>query len=64
MPDDKEKFDKEALSLIESLKGRRKPAKRAPRKVAVAQGEKPPVKATPSRFVPREARRAAKGGRA
>jgi hypothetical protein len=45
MPDDNAKFDKEALSLIESLKGRRKPAKRAPRKVTVAQGEKPPVKA-------------------
>ena len=28
MPDDNAKFDKEALSLIESLKGRRKPAKR------------------------------------
>jgi hypothetical protein len=41
MPDDNAKFDKEALSLIESLKGRRKPAKRAPRKAAVAQGEKP-----------------------
>ena len=46
MPDDKEKFDKEALSLIESLKGRRKPAKRAPRKATVAQGEKPPIKAS------------------
>jgi hypothetical protein len=46
MPDDNAKFDKEALSLIESLKGRRKPAKRAPRKVAAEQGEKqPPVKA-------------------
>ncbi len=44
MPDDNAKFDKEALSLIESLKGRRKPAKRAPRKAAVAKGEKPPVK--------------------
>ena len=39
MPDDNAKFDKEALSLIESLKGRRKPAKRAPRK-ATAQPEK------------------------
>lgn len=46
MPDGNAKFDKEALSLIESLKGRRKPAKRAPRKAAVAQGEKPLVKAT------------------
>jgi hypothetical protein len=46
MPDDNAKFDKEAISLIESLKGRRKPAKRAPRKAAVAQGEKPPVKGT------------------
>jgi hypothetical protein len=46
MPDGNAKFDKEALSLIESLKGRRKPAKRAPRKAAVAQGEKPPVKGT------------------
>ena len=39
MPDDNAKFDKEALSLIESLKGRRKPAKRAPRRAA-AQREK------------------------
>jgi hypothetical protein len=44
MPDDNAKFDKEALSLIESLKGRRKPAKRAPRKATGAQGEKPPAK--------------------
>ncbi|WP_158100917.1 hypothetical protein [Variovorax sp. JS1663] len=44
MPDDNAKFDKEALSLIESLKGRRKPAKRASRKAA-APGEKPPAKA-------------------
>jgi hypothetical protein len=44
MPDDNAKFDKEALSLIEALKGRRKPAKRAPRKAAAAPGEKPPVK--------------------
>jgi hypothetical protein len=41
MPDDKEKFDKEALSLIESLKGRRKPAKRAPRAAAAPAGAKP-----------------------
>ncbi|MDM0078077.1 hypothetical protein QTH90_26960 [Variovorax sp. J2P1-59] len=41
MPDDNAKFDKEALSLIESLKGRRKPAKRAPRKAAAAQSDKP-----------------------
>jgi len=46
MPDDNAKFDKEAISLIEALKGRHKPAKRAPRKVAAAQGEKPPVKTT------------------
>lgn len=46
MPDDNAKFDKEALSLIESLKGRRKPAKRAPRKAAAQPGEKPPAKAT------------------
>lgn len=45
MPDDNAKFDKEALSLIESLKGRRKPAKRAPRKAAATQGEKPSNKA-------------------
>ena len=44
MPDENAKFDKGALSLIESLKGRRKPAKRAPRKVATAQPEKPPAK--------------------
>ncbi|WP_345539536.1 hypothetical protein [Variovorax defluvii] len=42
MPDDNAKFDKEALSLIESLKGRRKPARRASRK-PVAPGEKPPA---------------------
>ena len=36
MPDENAKFDKGALSLIESLKGRRKPAKRAPRKNAAA----------------------------
>ena len=46
MPDDNAKFDKEALSLIESLKGRRKPAMRAPRKATAAPGEKPPVKTT------------------
>ncbi|MBO9513033.1 MAG: hypothetical protein J7549_02860 [Variovorax sp.] len=47
MPDDNAKFDKEALSLIESLKGRRKPAKRAPRKAAVPsrEKEKAPAKA-------------------
>lgn len=45
MPDDNAKFDKEALSLIESLKGRRKPAKRAPRKAAKTPGEKPPATA-------------------
>ena len=44
MPDDNAKFDKEALSLIESLKGRRKPAKRAPRKARGTQGENPPAK--------------------
>ncbi|MDN8615016.1 hypothetical protein [Variovorax ginsengisoli] len=44
MPDDKAKFDKEALSLIESLKGRRKPAKRAPRSAAAPAGGKPPAK--------------------
>lgn len=44
MPDENAKFDKGALSLIESLKGRRKPAKRAPRKDAAVQGEKPPAK--------------------
>jgi hypothetical protein len=41
MPDDKAKFDKEALSLIESLKGRRKPARRAPRTAAAPAGAKP-----------------------
>jgi hypothetical protein len=41
MPDDKAKFDKEALSLIESLKGRRKPARRAPRTAAAPPGAKP-----------------------
>ena len=46
MPDDNAKFDKEAISLIESLKGRRKPAKRAPRTRATSPGEKPPVKTT------------------
>lgn len=40
MPDDNAKFDKEALSLIESLKGRRKPAKRAPRKAEALLREK------------------------
>ncbi|MBO9647616.1 MAG: hypothetical protein J7605_03835 [Variovorax sp.] len=49
MPDENAKFDKGALSLIESLKGRRKPAKRAPRKDAAAQGEKPPAKAAVQR---------------
>jgi hypothetical protein len=49
MPDDNAKFDKGALSLIESLKGRRKPAKRAPRKQAAAPGEKPPAKAVQRR---------------
>ncbi|SEB20504.1 hypothetical protein [Variovorax sp. YR216] len=44
MPDENAKFDKGALSLIESLKGRRKPAKRAPRKDASAKAEKPPAK--------------------
>ncbi|MDM0079483.1 hypothetical protein QTI17_02660 [Variovorax sp. J31P179] len=44
MPDDKAKFDKEALSLIESLKGRRKPARRAPRSAAAPAGGKPPAK--------------------
>jgi hypothetical protein len=44
MPDDNAKFDKEALSLIESLKGRRKPARRAPRKAAGAEREKAPAK--------------------
>ena len=44
MPDDKAKFDKEALSLIESLKGRRKPAKRPPRSAAAPAGGKPPAK--------------------
>ena len=44
MPDDNAKFDKEALSLIESLKGRRKPARRAPRKPAGAEREKAPAK--------------------
>jgi hypothetical protein len=44
MPDENAKFDKGALSLIESLKGRRKPAKRAPRKNAAAQADKPPAK--------------------
>ncbi|MGO4391702.1 hypothetical protein AB4Z46_10150 [Variovorax sp. M-6] len=46
MPDENAKFDKEALSLIESLQGRRKPAKRALRKSPAPQGEKPPAKAT------------------
>ena len=46
MPDDNAKFDKEAISLIESLKGRRKPAKRAPRTGSTAKGEKAPAKAT------------------
>ncbi|MEJ8854839.1 hypothetical protein WKW79_09690 [Variovorax robiniae] len=45
MPDDNAKFDKEAISLIESLKGRRKPAKRAPRTGSTAKGEKSPAKA-------------------
>lgn len=44
MPDENAKFDKGALSLIESLKGRRKPAKRAPRKPGAAQTDKPPAK--------------------
>ncbi|MDM0033718.1 hypothetical protein QTI33_16410 [Variovorax sp. J22P271] len=44
MPDDKAKFDKEALSLIESLKGRRKPAKRAPRSAAAPAGTQPAAK--------------------
>ena len=44
MPDDNAKFDKGALSLIESLKGRRKPAKRAPRKNAATPAEKPPAR--------------------
>jgi hypothetical protein len=47
MPDAKAKFDAEALQLIESLKGRRKPAKRAPRREAgtkgAQQGAKPRV---------------------
>jgi len=46
MPDDNAKFDKEAISLIDALKGRRKPAKRAPRNAAGARGEKPAVKTT------------------
>jgi hypothetical protein len=46
MPDDNAKFDKEAISLIESLKGRRKPAKRAPRTGSTtAKGEKAATKA-------------------
>ncbi len=45
MPDDNAKFDKEAISLIESLKGRRKPAKRAPRTGSTAlKGDKAAVK--------------------
>jgi hypothetical protein len=40
MPDDNAKFDREALLLIESLKGRRKPAKRAPRRAGAPEGEK------------------------
>jgi len=55
MRDDNAKFDKEALSLIESLKGRRKPAKRAPRKAEAlrekaAKKEKVVVRRAANRF--------------
>ncbi|CAN7383362.1 hypothetical protein [Variovorax sp. LjRoot178] len=55
MPDDNAKFDKEALSLIESLKGRRKPVKRAPRKAEdrreeAADKEKVVVRRAANRF--------------
>jgi hypothetical protein len=45
MPDAKPKFDEEALQLLESLKGRRKPPKRAPRKAAASkEGLQPAAK--------------------
>jgi hypothetical protein len=45
MPDAKAKFDEEALQLLESLKGRRKPPKRAPRREAASKGAQPGAKA-------------------
>ncbi|MET0583214.1 MAG: hypothetical protein ABWZ08_14750 [Pseudoxanthomonas sp.] len=47
MSDDNGKFDKEAIDLIESLKGRRKPAKRAPRTGSAAKGDKTAPAKTP-----------------